>query len=534
MGRPVVMSLDRTMASDYRGTAYFGFAACLPRKLLPATLYYRLISPPVASAADGSIALADCGSRKVEQALRQSGLGDDELVFAHPGRLDDVLGPDTRVFLFGSHDPLGRGPLTAMLTHLMGRGFDAYNSSAVRSMLSHPVLRAGNASRPTVIAGGAGAWELAVDADARRELGVDCVVVGEAELVLPGLVRKALAREPLPEVVHGRTVPLEQIPPLVRPTVNSVQEITRGCGRGCDFCVPNLQSLRSLSVDRVCADAEVNARANAGRVIFHAEDLFRYQALPQYRVNHQAICGLYEAVYALPEVKSIGASHGTLTGVVSSPETLEQLGRIHRRHGNTMPAGMQMGVETGSRRLARQHLAAKMRPFHPDDWPEVVVEGARILHDKGFFANFTLIFGLPGETEDDVRDTLCLVRELDVHPSTIVPMFYVPMGISRPNRKNRPFTFESMTATHFSLLQACWDHNYRHMGRLWQMYGRQDRRLLKRTVHAVIRGTTGYLRRRIRRYARAHGAAAQPFDGLPAAAPRAPREWTRALTTPGA
>jgi radical SAM superfamily enzyme YgiQ (UPF0313 family) len=186
-----------------------------------------------------------------------------------------------------------------------------------------------------------------------------------------------------------------------------------------------------------------------------------------------------------------------------------------------------MGIETGSRSLARRHLAAKMRPFHPDDWPEVEREGARIVHDSGFYACFTLILGLPGESEDDVRETLALVRDLGGYSSTIVPMFYVPMGVSRRNRAERPFTFESMRPAHFSLLQACWEHNLRHMGRVWEQYGRDDRRVQKQAFRWAIRGTAGHLRRRIRRFARRNGAPADPYAGLPATAARPPREWRR-------
>ena len=65
---------------------------------------------------------------------------------------------------------------------------------------------------------------------------------------------------------------------------------------------------------------------------------------------------------------------------------------------------------------------------------------------------------------------------------------------------------ESGQWAHFSVLQACWDHNYRHMGAVWEMYGRTDRALLKQGMRLMIRSTTAYLRRRIRRFARAHGA----------------------------
>lgn len=502
-GKPVVMAVDRSMASDYRGTAYFGFSACLPRRLLPEALYYRLMAPPALARPDGSIGLADCGSRKVEAALRRAGFGPEEFLFAHPSRLIEAVGPATKVFLFGSHDPLGIGPVTSMLTGLMGRGAESYNAAAVARMLADPALRA---HRPRIIAGGAGAWQLAVDERARKALCVDCVVLGEGEGIVPGLVRRALEGEELPEVVEGPTVSAEEIPGITGPTVNGVIEVARGCGRGCSFCVPNLQRLRSMPLERICEEAALTAPHNRGRVVLHAEDIFRYQALPRFRVNHDALCSLFESVSRQPGVTSVGASHGTLTGALSSPETVAEISRLLRvgRPGGARAFGIQMGIETGSRRLAREHLAAKMRPFDPDAWPDIVLEGAELCRRHGVFSCFTLVFGLPGETPSDVGETLALVRHLTDLPSLLVPLFYVPMGVAGRTRRGRPFTFEAMSPAHFDLLQACWEHNYRHLGTVWQMYAHPERPLLERAVHALVRGGTGYLRRRTERFVRRH------------------------------
>ncbi len=525
MQRRVVMSLDRSMASDYRGTAYFGFTACFPRRFLPESLYYRLVAPEAPDGADGGIGLADCGSRKIEAALRREGFDGDDFIFAHPDRLDDVIGPETRVFMFGSHDPLGRGPLTSMFTRLMGRGMEAYNAAAVERMLNNRSLRK---HRPVVIAGGAGAWELAVDEQARRRLGVDCVVVGEGERAVPALVRKALDGQTLPEVVHGPTVPVDEIPEIQGPTVNGVIEISRGCGRGCSFCVPNLQSLRSLPVEQIVSEARRAAAGNRGRVVLHSEDLFRYRALPHFEVNHDAICELFEQVSAAPGVHRVGSSHGTITGALSAPDTLSEIAKILRvgAPGGPRGFGFQAGIETGSRRLAKRWLAAKMQPYAPDDWPEAVLAGADLMHRLGFFSAFTLVFGLPGETEEDVRDTLALVRGLSKYSSLIVPLFYVPMGISRKGRDGKPFTFEDMTPTHFALLQACWEHNYSHLGRIWEQYGHDERSVQKRVVHGMIGGMTWYLRGRMRRFVRRQGAL-DPNRVEPVAAASMPRRDPR-------
>lgn len=42
--------------------------------------------------------------------------------------------------------------------------------------------------------------------------------------------------EPLPRKVSGQSPALERIPRIRHRSTLGVVEITRGCGRGCDFC----------------------------------------------------------------------------------------------------------------------------------------------------------------------------------------------------------------------------------------------------------------------------------------------------------
>jgi len=45
-GYPIVLTTDRTLASDYNGSEFIGFGATFP-KVLPAVLYRSLFAPAV-------------------------------------------------------------------------------------------------------------------------------------------------------------------------------------------------------------------------------------------------------------------------------------------------------------------------------------------------------------------------------------------------------------------------------------------------------------------------------------------------------
>ena len=113
-----------------------------------------------------------------------------------------------------------------------------------KELLNHPAIKK---YQPKIVVGGPGAWQLENN-QARRFSGIDCVVVGESEKIVGVLFEKAVQGKEIPKVVQGKVVESEEIPLIKQPPIDGIIEIARGCGRGCDFCVPTLQRYRCLPI----------------------------------------------------------------------------------------------------------------------------------------------------------------------------------------------------------------------------------------------------------------------------------------------
>lgn len=447
-GVPIVLTADRTLMSEYGGGVFMGFSACVPKGLIPDRLYFSLFCPPVKANEDGSVEVAPCGTRKVEATLLNHGFRREDVIVAHPEHLNKVVGPRTKALGVTENDPLGIGPATSTFTSIFGG--EAYMSIKFRELLNDPAVKK---FKPKVIVGGPGAWQLE-DEETRRRLGVDCVVIGEGERVVPSIFEKAVNGEELPGIVYGEVTLVDEIPVIRGATIDGIVEIARGCGRGCDFCVPTMQRYRCLPISHILKEVEVNIRAGR-QPILHAEDVLRYGARG-IKVNREAVINLFRSVKAHPGVKGIGMSHFALASVASAPEVVEEISNILGADEKHWLSG-QTGIETGSPELMKRHMRGKCKPFTPEDWPQVVYEAFNILARNSWVPCATLIMGLPGETERDIEYTISLVENLRPFKSLIVPLFLVAMGGLKG--KTRSFAVEDMTVKHTMLLLECWEHN---------------------------------------------------------------------------
>ena len=254
-GYKVVLTANRTLMSQYNGLIFLGFGACMTKGLIPDSLYYNIFCPSIDANKDGSAVKAPSGTRKIESTLLNNGFKEDEVIVAHPDHLDKVIGANTKVLSITEFDPLGVGPATSTFTQLFGG--EAYMKAKFKEILDHPLVQK---YKPKIIIGGPGGWQLE-DNQVRENLGIDCVIIGEGEGVINPVFENACNDKEITPLIHGKPVPIDEIPLIKKPTIDGVIEIARGCGRGCKFCNPTLQRYRCLSLEHILKEVDINLKA---------------------------------------------------------------------------------------------------------------------------------------------------------------------------------------------------------------------------------------------------------------------------------
>lgn len=483
MGYPVVLTCDRTMASEYHGLMFLGFSACIPQGTIPDWIYYPLFCPSAPVRKNGSLIYANCGIRRIESALLSNGFGSEDIIVAHPDYLDKVIDSSTRILSVSSNDPLGIGPATTTFGDLWGG--EARMAHKLRELLHHKAVLH---HKPFVFLGGPGSWQLAENPSKQKELGIDCVVVGEGDVTAPKLFRSVLEgnREEIPDIVYGDVTPVEKISTIAGGTIIGLIEVTRGCARSCAFCAPSVRKVRSLPMKVILDDVRVNIEAGNDGVILHGEDMLLYQS-DGLSINSDAVANLIHEVYSVTGVNFVGISHVSLSSIVSSPQTIKKMAEILELGTFNHPVNYyQVGIETGSPALIGKLMKGKVYPFKPEQWPDVVRDGFRISHENHFVCCATIILGLPGETPEDVRLTTQLVRSLHPYQSVIIPLFFTPVQTTRL-QDQKPFTKKDLTPLHDDLLAACWEHNAKWFPELWKYYGRNKNVVLRKSVDFFLK-----------------------------------------------
>ena len=442
----IVLTADQTLMSSYNASMFVGFAACFPR-VLPKWLYKRLFCPTQHSQ-NGMVRFAPCGLRKIEAALVGSGISQEDIVVAHPDGLGQVIGSSTKVVGITTSDPLGLGPASSTFSSLLRK--ESYTAYFFRRlMMSHDLTQ----STAKVIVGGPGAWQLAGEATLDR-YGIDTVVEGEGELLAPQLFKDALEGKQLPRRVSGGVVPVGSIPRIRGPTINGTVEISRGCGRGCEFCNPNMRQVRHIPVEEILEEVRINLASGIGKITLHAEDVLRYKSKGMVP-DIEKVSGLFDKVLKLTD--NVGISHLALSSALAQPKLIEDISRITGGADGKRIMYGQTGIETGSPELVSKHMKGKAKPFRPEEWPEVVKEGFKLLNDNRWVPCGTLVMGMPGEKAEDVSKTIELIRDLRPYKSLIVPLFFVPLGDMKDDEFFRP---DAMLPEHWMLLGECIEHDF--------------------------------------------------------------------------
>ncbi|MGB9959820.1 MAG: B12-binding domain-containing radical SAM protein [Candidatus Bathyarchaeales archaeon] len=462
-GTKIVLTASATEMSDFSNNPFMAFSAGFGLGPIPLGFARKTLYPPVPRCPDGRAKYAPYGLRKVEAILLENGFSESDVVVAHPFDLDNFVGPNTKVVGISSMDPMGLGYVSKTYSSIIGGG-EPMNAIEFRKLVTHPSIKK---FRPKIIVGGFGSWQL----ERKRitdKYGVDCVVVGGRPDTIIEVFKKAVNGEPLPRVVSAdesihnwnyRTMPL-----IKHAAIHGAVEISKGCGRKCQFCTPTMQSRVDVPLDHVLQEVSVTTSEGSDHITLVTEDLFLYgMKSKSFIPNKEAVVKLVKSVADHPGVKSIQVSHMSLAPVVNNPQMIKELAEILIERswyslGKKAIITAETGIETGSVRLIKKYMAGKMLPYTPEQWQEIVTSAFGILNDNNWCPLATLIIGLPDEKEEDVLETLELMDKLRGYKAFYVPLFFVPLeNCMLMNKKGAEI--DSLTRARWDFFIRCWEYN---------------------------------------------------------------------------
>lgn len=490
MAKYVLVS-DTTLSHDYKNFPLLDFLPSAPSEFLPNSIYKYLKGKPPPDI-NGRASFATYPLRKLESSLLQKH-SPEEVVVAHEDHFEDFINDDTEIIGVTTMDPLGIAPLTMSYTLFFGTSGMAYVRKEFFALLDR-INRARRGKKAKLIVGGPGVWELTVRPEEMNTLNIDYAFQGESEdiindlfdYVIDGSARsseffrgfqtfdndfhKSFIDDPrfISRYQFSRQFPkLEDIPEIVNPTIKGLIEVMRGCGIGCDFCEVTLRPLRYYPPEKVQREISVNVKAGNGNAWLHSDEIFAFKHGKNFEPNAEALIELLKAVINVPGVTHTNPTHGRISIPAAYPELLKKLSEIMGA-GPENWIGLQVGVETGSDRLAKIHMPNKTLPLKigPDgSWPDIVWQGTYVMNKYYWRPAFTVQVGQSSETEEDNWETVALINrmsnsEVDGRPFefTITPMQNVSLGLI----KSRDFSNFELNESQLAVYYA----SYRHLAKV--------------------------------------------------------------------
>lgn len=413
---------------------------------------------------DGQAMYVPHGLRIIEAVLLRHFPAED-IAVCYTDQMELFIGEETRAVGVHAHNPLGITFATDIYPALYGSTAEPINAGEFRRLITHEVLRR-HKPHLRVIVGGPGSWQIEKK-NLQDEWQIDTIVDGEAEEHILPLFEAALRGEALPRKVEAQSPPLESIPPIQHRSTFGTVEITRGCGRGCQFCSVALRGGKSIPLQQIVQNVRAQVAEGAENILFVTEDLFLYEQGSKFNTNVPALKKLFESVAAVPGVKHINLTHGTIAPVVRDPDVIPELElavekSIDRHRSSTNPEQryqhMFIGLETGSVRLFKQFMKGKSYPYRPEQWPDVVLKGMEIMNKHNWFPICTFIIGLPGETPEDTKQSLDLLYALKDAKWCVIPTLFVPLDDTKLGTQESAKLIR-LTELQWEFFFTCWRYN---------------------------------------------------------------------------
>src|SRR6202140_1280936 len=415
LGSPkIVLTASSSEAREWRHSIWQQMlSATIPAKyghkwINPATLFNE-------SWPDGRAKYVPNGLRMVETLLLRE-YPEEDVVVCYLENLEKLDGPETKVIAIHAHNPLGISYATDVYSKIAGKNLIPVNAAEFLKIVTHPVIAK---FQPKIVVGGPGSWQLE-RANRLDEFKIDYLVDGEIERVFSDMFKRMMAGDPTLEriikVPKSMQPTVEEIPVVRHRSTFGVVEITRGCGRGCQFCGPATKVGRSFPLEHIMDSARVKAREGATGIMLATEDMFLYEQAANFETNIPALETMLKSVKSVSGIETLQMSHITMAPVVKDPTIVERLTPLI---------------------VPYSHVQNK-ELTDPD-------KGMETLNKHNWCPFCTFIIGLPGETDEDNRESLNLLYDLRDAKGTFVPTFFVPLENTRMQQKDSAKLIE-MTA----------------------------------------------------------------------------------------
>jgi len=451
----IAITTDRTMMSNHHGREFIGFMATGPSLFMPEFLWMYMCCPKPKTDRFGRPLEAPYGLRKVEAKLIDSGFKATIIDPDHIHRYLDRI----KILMIGHHDYFAYGPPSSEWW-LIAKKIPVNRRSFIKFMSDERIRRAKEKGLK-IVAGGPAAWQWYWEPGYWESFGIDVVIDGESERILPDLVERLLENKEVPRYIYvgvNDAPSLDEISEIKGASVNGLVEIMRGCPRGCSFCSVTLRPLRYYPLEKIEREILVNVKNGVTSGILHSDDVLLYGAkgiIP----SPDPLLKLHEL--ALKYYKNIAWSHASLAAIVVAQREYKLISKltdlIYSKTGQDF-MGVEVGIETGSVRLAKMIMPAKAAPYRVEEYPDIVEEAFAVMHDHNIIPAATFILGLPGEKPEDVDATIELLKRLKPYRSLIVPMIFVPMGVLKRDKESGIQGIK-LTRSHIEALWTSLEHS---------------------------------------------------------------------------
>ena len=276
-GVKIVLTASATEMSDFANSPFMAFVAGFGKGPIPLGVARKTLYPPVPRSDEGRAKYAPAGLRKVEAMLLENGFNESEIAVVHPEDLERFIGFNTKVVGISSMDPTGMGYVSKTYSSIIGGG-EPMNAIEFQKLVEHPSIKK---FKPKIVVGGFGSWQLERQ-HVSDKYGVDCVIMGGRPDPIVDVFKKLVNGESVPRIVHAdeslRNWDYNTMPLAKHAAIHGAVEISKGCGRNCQFCTPTMQSKVDVPLEKIMAEVEMTIREGSDHITLVTEDLFLYGA----------------------------------------------------------------------------------------------------------------------------------------------------------------------------------------------------------------------------------------------------------------